>query len=73
MRVQNIHQRTISQPKAKVWLLMMTLSSDNDLVWPKEHWPGMKLDKGLVLGARGGHGPIGYFFEHPISFSYLNR
>ncbi len=52
---------------------MMTLSSDNDLVWPKEHWPGMKLDKGLVLGARGGHGPIGYFFEHPISFSYLNR
>ncbi len=42
---------------------MSTLSSDQDLVWPNRYWPRMKLDKGLVLGARGGHGPIGYFVQ----------
>lgn len=60
MKVVNIHQRTIDQPKEKIVSLIETLSTKEDKVWPKEQWPKMRLNKGLVVGSKGGHGPIGY-------------
>ena len=70
MKVLNIHERTIPQPKEAIIPLFHTLSSKEDLLWPKEKWPAMKLDKGLEAGSKGGHGPIRYFIKayQPMSF-----
>lgn len=29
-------------------------------LWPAPPWPALKLDRGLAVGSRGGHGPIRY-------------
>ena len=42
---------------------MKTLSTENDLIWPKENWPEMKFKDGIQVGAKGGHGPILYTVE----------
>lgn len=63
MKVLNIHQRTINTSKDQVIDLIKSLSTKNDLVWPTENWPKMKLDKGLMPGSMGGHGPIRYYIE----------
>lgn len=60
MRILNIHQRNIAQPKERVARLIDTLSATEDQVWPHENWPRMKLDHGLEVGSKGGHGPIRY-------------
>ncbi len=66
MKVINIHQRVISSPPERVVPLLRTLASDEDLVWPVEQWPRMRLNEGLKLGSRGGHGPIRYHIEELI-------
>lgn len=63
MKVINIHERIIPLPLQDVTPLLGTLATEEDLVWPKEQWPRMRLDKGLSLGSRGGHGPIRYHIE----------
>lgn len=60
MKVINIHERIISQPKARLEELLETLSSKNDMVLATNKWSPMILDKGLQVGSKGGHGPIGY-------------
>ncbi len=60
MKVVNIHSRTIHQPIEKVGALLSTLASKQDRIWPSEKWPAMKFKAGLVLHAKGGHGPIRY-------------
>jgi len=61
MKVVNIHSREIAQDAEKIAPLFTTLSSKNDMIWPSEKWPRMKLDKGMTIGSAGGHGPVGYF------------
>ena len=63
MKVLNIHKRVINQSKNKIEKILNTLSSENDLIWPKEKWPAMKFKGGIKAGAKGGHGPISYFVE----------
>lgn len=63
MKVINIHQRIILQPKSAVVELFNTLASKNDLMLANNKWPAMKLDKGLMVGSKGGHGPIRYTVE----------
>ncbi|MCD4846750.1 MAG: hypothetical protein K8R76_01005 [Candidatus Aegiribacteria sp.] len=60
MKVTNIHKRIINQPEENISKILDTLSSNNDLLWPKEKWPPMVFKKGLVEGATGGHRPIRY-------------
>ncbi len=60
MKVINIHHRTLSQPKAEVLELFQTLSSKNDRMLATDKWPPMRLDQGLAVGSKGGHGPIRY-------------
>lgn len=60
MQVKNIHTRTISRPLPEVAELLASLASADDRLWPHEHWPAMRMDRGLACGARGGHGPIRY-------------
>lgn len=60
MLVNNVHERVLSAPLADVGRLLDLLSSSDDPLWPSDRWPAMKLDRGLVVGAVGGHGPIRY-------------
>lgn len=59
-KILNIHTRRLNRPKKEIERLIETLATDDDLVWPTESWPRMKLDRGLAKGSTGGHGPIGY-------------
>ena len=63
MKVLNIHQRIIQQPKSALVKLLDTLATKEDKVWPQEKWPAMRFKDGLVEGAQGGHGPIEYFIK----------
>lgn len=61
MKVINIHHREITQPKSEVAELFRTLATENDLMLATDKWSPMKLDNGLQVGSKGGHGPIKYF------------
>lgn len=60
-KIINVHQREINQPIESLVDILDSLSSKEDLLWPKENWPEMKLNEGLAVGSSGGHGPIGYY------------
>lgn len=61
--VLNIHERTYGAAPSEVAALVATLASEDDRLWPRESWPPMRFDRGLVPGARGGHGPVRYRVE----------
>ncbi len=60
MKVNNIHQRTVSSPIQPVGELLDSLSTTRDRLWPSESWPPMEFDHPLGEGVQGGHGPIRY-------------
>lgn len=60
MRVYNFHCRRIQAPIDAVGAVIDTLASDDDRLWPWEHFEPMKLDRPLQHGASGGHGPVRY-------------
>ena len=75
MKVTNVHKRQISQPKTELAKLFKTLASDNDMMLAIDKWSPMKLDKGLQVGSKGGHGPIKYFItdyqpDNSITFQF---
>jgi hypothetical protein len=61
MKVLNLHKRIINQPISKIGELLNTLATDNDMMLATNKWPAMRLDKGLQVGSKGGHGPIKYY------------
>lgn len=63
MKIFNRHELEIAARPAEVGKLIDTLASANDLLWPHFRWPKMRFNKPLTIGARGGHGPIGYWIE----------
>jgi hypothetical protein len=75
MKVMNIHKRVMNQPKCEIAKLFNTLASSNDMMSATDVWPRMKLDKGLQVGSKGGHGPIRYYVtdyqvEKSITFQF---
>jgi len=75
MKVINIHKRVLQQPKTEIAKLFNTLATANDMMLATDKWPPMKLDKGLQVGSKGGHGPIKYFVteyqpEKSITFQF---
>jgi len=75
MKVLNIHKRKIQQPKTEIAKLFKTLATDNDMMLATDKWSPMKLDRGLQVGSKGGHGPIKYFVteylpEKSITFQF---
>ncbi len=64
MRVISVHTREFQCSPQRVGELIDSLASKNDLLWPLEHWPAMRFDRPLGVGAIGGHGPIRYTVEH---------
>jgi len=71
MKITNIHKRIINQPKESISKILDTLSSNNDLLWPKEKWPPMVFRKGLIEGETGGHRPIRYSIKKYIPGSLI--
>jgi hypothetical protein len=63
MNIRNVHSKDIAAPTSAVGALLDSLAGPDDKLWPKESWPPMRFDKGLQVGARGGHGPIRYVVE----------
>lgn len=63
MKVLNIHERQLPVPVARAGMLVDSLSSLNDSLWPRRIWPAMTFDRPLGVGAVGGHGPIRYVVE----------
>lgn len=64
MNVVNIHSRELQCSSTHAFELIDSLASPHDLLWPREHWPAMRFDRPLGVGAIGGHGPIRYTVEH---------
>jgi len=60
MRIGNIHERRIAASPDAAGRLLDGLSGRPDPLWPTEHWPPMRFDRPLAVGADGGHGPIRY-------------
>lgn len=71
MKITNIHKRIINQPKESISIILDSLSSNNDRLWPKEKWPPMIFRKGLKEGAIGGHRPIKYSIKKYIPGSLI--
>lgn len=75
MKIINIHKRVLSQPKHEVAKLFRTLGTENDLMLATDKWSPLKLDKGLQVGSKGGHGPMKYFVtdfqeDNSITFQF---
>lgn len=73
--MKNVHERRIEGPPAAVGVLMDSLASSDDLLWPWRRWPRMRLDRGLEVGSNGGHGPIRYAVAryepgHLVAFAF---
>jgi len=86
MKVINTHKRTINSPKVNVAELLKTLATENDMIIATDKWPRMKLDNGLNVNSKGGHGPIRYIvkeykvnefvqfkFTRPIGFNGFHK
>jgi hypothetical protein len=58
--MRNIQNRELAAPADRVGALIDRLAGPDDILWPAREWPAMRFDKGLTVGARGGHGPIRY-------------
>ncbi|MVU83365.1 SRPBCC family protein [Nocardia sp. ET3-3] len=58
--VRNVHSRVIAADAGSVGLLLDTLATDDDQLWPVDRWPAMRFDRPLDVGADGGHGRIRY-------------
>jgi hypothetical protein len=43
-----------------VGALIEGLAGEDDRLWPSDRWPRIRFDRGLIVGARGGHGPVRY-------------
>lgn len=63
MLVLNVHEREIPASAGEVAVLLNSLSSDNDALWPRTMWPPTRFDRPLGVGASGGHGPVRYAVE----------
>lgn len=60
MRVFNTHSRHFRVDCQQVAPLLDALSSEQDPLWPRQHWPRLRLNGPLAPGSVGGHGPIRY-------------
>jgi len=58
--MKNVQSREIAAPAATVGALLDRLAGPDDPLWPAPRWDPVRFDRGLTLGAAGGHGPIRY-------------
>ena len=61
--MKNVHERLVNGSPEDVWALVETLGTRKDRLWPGDVWPAMELDRGLVVGSRGGHANVRYHVD----------
>jgi len=66
VQIRNLHSRALAAPVDSVGALLDSLSSSEDRLWPRKHWPPMVLKDGLVSGSSGGHGPVRYVVQRYV-------
>lgn len=64
--VLNVHSVHLEVPQERAGALLDTLGSDTDELWPGEHWPPMRIDGPLRVGAEGRHGPVAYSVDEYV-------
>lgn len=62
MGVYNLHERRLPVTPEHAGELLDGLAGDDDHLWPRR-WPALCLDRSLIVGASGGHGPVRYTVE----------
>lgn len=58
--VSNVHRRFVPAPVEVVGPLLERVADPAGGIWPTDRWWPLILDRGLVVGSRGGHGSIRY-------------
>lgn len=58
--MRNVHQRELPASAVSVGALLDQLGGPGDPLWPRPPWPSLRLDRGLEVGAVGGHGFVRY-------------
>ncbi|WP_142006622.1 SRPBCC family protein [Barrientosiimonas humi] len=60
VRIRNVHSRIARGGLADAERLIELLGGDDDALWPSDRWQPLLLDRGAVVGSRGGHGLVRY-------------
>ncbi|MDH6678729.1 hypothetical protein M2284_002942 [Rhodococcus sp. LBL1] len=60
MLIRNFHARSLPATPDEIGRLVDAVAGPEDLLWPVDHWPPMRFDMPLGIGADGGHGPVRY-------------
>ncbi|USQ78449.1 hypothetical protein NF556_12450 [Ornithinimicrobium faecis] len=58
--IRNEHSQTMAGDTSTAQSLMATLGGPDDLIWPRDRFPAMELDRGHEIGSKGGHGSVRY-------------
>ncbi len=66
MNVVNRHRTPLPVAPGRAAVLIDSLASRQDRIWPSACWPALRLDWPLMVAAHGGHGPIRYTVEHYV-------
>ncbi len=70
----NTHTRLTLGPMARAGELLERIAEPGIGPWPSDRWPPLRLDHGLDVGSRGGHGAIRYHVEaHTLGRSVTFR
>lgn len=69
--IRNLHEREIVAPVREVGLLIDSLASTDDRLWPRDKWPATCLHGPLGVGVAGGHGPVRYFVSEYVPGRYI--
>jgi hypothetical protein len=75
MKVLNVHECELPATSEQIGVIVASLASPTDILWPSHSWPRMAFDRPLGVGAVGGHGPVRYFVaeylpERSITFHF---
>lgn len=69
--VRNVHTRELNCSISEASCLIDRLASKDEILWPVQSWPPMKLDRPLEVGASGGHASAGYVVEEYRPGTYI--
>jgi hypothetical protein len=58
--IRNFHARSLPATREQIGGLVDALAGPDDPLWPTDHWPPMRFDRPLGVGAEGGHGAVRY-------------
>ncbi|MFH8976822.1 SRPBCC family protein [Streptomyces sp. NPDC017890] len=61
----NVHERALPAAPEEVGVLIDSLGSEDDRLWPP-NWPPVRFEGPLAVGVAGGHGPVRYVVSHYV-------